>query len=539
MIEVNPSRWKLPPWAHQLRGVRTLLTHQKYGLFWKPRLGKSATIINTACTLFEAGGDIDTVVLVAPAQVKDIWIDKNLGEFKTHDWSGAPVYEYNNRSFDTLVLPWGVCCYVAASVEYLRQQGPSNNFPFVDSLLAALSGRRVWLVFDEGSVLGNHKSLNTKAMIELRKSPLVKRVTVLDGTPMGNSHLSFYSKFKVIDPAILGCKVFEHYRARYSELVKVPHSWLKDDKGHFVLDDKGQRIVTKMHLEVVKEKNMEDFIRRTKPYCEFLEQDALDMPKKVPGVLLVKMPDKAWKVYTQMRDEMIAELDNGIATVGQAAVKCMRLAQICSGFLGGVQENQQMGLGIDNSGVAVFGTVSTNPITVEVHDAPTAMLFGSKNDPGWLIRRFDEDPAFKCVIWSRFVPEIERLVARLQKYGLPHGVKYSKKDSYDGQLHPRSEYNDGYVLVCQPQSAQYGNNFSKAATSLFLSQDYNRITRAQAGDRVQADGTGRFTTHELDVIVTGPRGQKTVVHDIIAVVQGREDAEKRTAEGWKRILLEE
>jgi hypothetical protein len=105
-------------------------------------------------------------------------------------------------------------------------------------------------------------------------------------------------------------------------------------------------------------------------------------------------------------------------------------------------------------------------------------------------------------------------------------------------LHPRSKYQGPYVLVCQPQSAQYGNNFSRARTSIFLSRDYNRITRAQAGDRVQADGAGA-TTSELDVVVTGPRGQKTIVHDIIASLLERENAEKRTAAEWRRVLTEE
>lgn len=517
MIQLNPTRYKLPPYKHQLQGVKTLLTHPTYALFWKMRTGKTKTIIDTACELFEAG-QIDTVLIVAPAQVRDIWTEKEFGEIKTHDWSGAKTYVY--REYNSLFLPFGKPCYVAASVEFLRQAGPRNNYPMVDDLLAALGGRRVWFVYDEASTLGDWKSNNTKAMIELRQGDPIKRATILDGTPRGNSHLSFYSKFKVLNKEILGCKTFYHFRARYSEMVKVPHKWVVDPETK-------ERKVVATHCEVVKEKNGEDFARRTAPYCQFLEQDVLDMPKKVPGILTVAMNEKAWKIYTQMRDEMVAEFDTGVASVAHAAVKCVRLAQLCAGFLGGVQEFSKT---IFDGFSPTFDV--TEPITTEVHNAPTEMLMG------WLKLRLAEDRNFKAVIWSRFVPEIERLVARLDEADIVYGFKYGDGVDYHNELHPLSKYEGPYILVCQPQAAQYGNNFSKARTSLFLSQDYNRVTRAQAAERVQAHGAGE-TTSEIDVVVTGPRGQKTVVHDIIHSVREREDAEKRTAAEWKRVLLEE
>lgn len=533
MIEVNPTRFKLPPWKHQLQGVKTLLKKDVYGLFWKMRLGKTKVIIDTACLLFEAGV-IDTLLIVAPAQVKDVWVDPNLGEIKTHDWSGAKAYKYEQLA--SLFIPHRKPAYVAASVEFLRQQGPRGNFPFVDDLLYSLCGRSIWFVFDEASVLGNHKSLNTKAMIALRNGvdayklhqygddplPLIKKVTLLDGTPRGNSHLSMYSKFKVLDPAILGCKVFEHYRNRYSETVKVPHKWRTDEKT-------GERVAVASHVEVVRERNMKDFARRTAPYCEYLEQDPADMPTKVPGVLPVALTEKAWKSYCSMRDELVAEIDQGICAVGQAAVKTIRLAQLCAGFLGGVQQFSQLDI---EEGICSGPTIG-EPVTVEVHDAPTKMLMG------WLEQRFAERPDFKVVVWSRFVPEIERLFVKVSQHW-PCGLLYGKeKDGGHEYLHPRHEYKDGFVLVAQPQSAQYGLNFSKADTVVYLSQDYNRITRAQSEDRVQAKGSERATTQLFDVVVTGPRGQKTIVHDIIRSVREKEDAELRTAKDWIKALTEE
>lgn len=508
MIEVNPKKFKLKPYAHQLAGVKSLLKRPVYGLFWKMRLGKSKTVIDTACLLFEAGV-IDTLLVVAPKQVTDIWLEPNLGEIVTHNWSKGRPYVY--KEHDALRLPANQPCFLVASVEFLRQQGPDGGYPLVDDLLAALRDRSVWFVFDEGTALGNWHSNQTKAMIKLRNGDPIKRVTLLDGTPRGNSHMTFYSKFKFLDKDILGCKSYFHYRARYGVM------------GGF------------KKKEVVGEKNMDDFTRRTAPYCEFMEQDVLDMPKKVPGILTAALDEKSWKIYCQMRDELVAEIDSGICAVQHAAVKCVRLAQICAGFLGGVNLTAQYTM-VDGLPFTPGLQMNLAPATEEIHDAPTKMLMG------WLKLKLEEDYRFKAVIWSRFVPEIERLQKELSiLMGNNFGVKYGTSSSlfaYAGELHPRGCHEGPYILVCQPQSAQYGNNFSRARTSIFLSQDYNRVTRAQAGDRVQADGAGA-TTLELDVLVTGPRGQKTITHDIVASVRGKEEAEKRTAQAWKRALLEE
>lgn len=505
MIEVNPTRFKLPPYTHQVRGVRTLLNHPVFGLFWKMRLGKTKAVIDTACLLFEAQ-EIDTVLVVAPAQVKAVWLDKTYGEITTHDWSGAKTHDYKANA---LTLPDVVPLYVVASVEFLRQQGPNGNYPYVDSLLASLAGNRVWFVFDEGSVLGNWNSKQTKAMIVLREGTPIKRVTLLDGTPQGNSHMSFYSKFKLLNKDILGCKSFFHYRARYAKL----GGW-------------------KMK-EVVGEKNMEDFTRRTAPHCEYLA-DALDMPVKVPAVLPVALSEKAWKVYCSMRDELVAELDSGVCAVGHAAVKCIRLAQICAGFLGGVEFTTQLDLG---EGATGHYTEVLDPLrkTVEVHDAPTEMLMQ------WLGTRFAENPNFKVVIWSRFVPEIERLYNRIrvkEEWAALNGLLYGAEKHHVECFHPRHDYQGSMILIAQPQAAQYGLNLSKADTAVYLSQDYNRVTRSQSEDRIQATGV-RKTSLLADVIVTGPKGQRTVVHDIVATVRAKEDAERRTAQDWKRVLLEE
>ena len=140
MTIFDPTRFRLTPYPHQLLGVGKLLDHPFYGLFWKMRLGKTKAVIDAACVLYEAGL-VTAVVVVCPAPVKD----------------------RVNRLLFTVT-----------SLEYCRQENAQGEFPKVLHLTReVLKDDRVWLVNNEGSELGTHDSLQTKAMMTFRYSRCV------------------------------------------------------------------------------------------------------------------------------------------------------------------------------------------------------------------------------------------------------------------------------------------------------------------------------------------------------------------------------
>jgi hypothetical protein len=508
MIELDPNRFKIKPYLHQLRGVSTLLRHPFYGLFWKMRLGKSKAVIDAACTLLDAGS-IDTVLICCPAQVKDVWLNPDFGEIKTHAWGQGTVFHYQKKTEE--LLPFrltDVRSFIVASFEFLRQEDAFSEFPKVKNLLETLRGRKVMLILDEGSALGTWNSLQTKAMMKLRYSSCVTRCVVLDGTPAGSSTLSLFPKFALIDRS-----VFSHVDPE-TKRIKYWNFW--QFRGRYASVTEHRTSGGQKYQKIVGFKNLEDLTQRTKPWCEYLGQETLDMPQKVPSLLSVTLAAKTWKVYRQMRDEMLAELDSGTLAVNHAAVKGLRLAQICSGFLGGWENPDDP------------ATTLTKEIGCEVTNIYL----------GWLKERLEEDPKLKTVAWCRWRPEIERLVTLL--YGLRYNVAviYGGKEENTEWLHPSSTLDESVILVGQPQAGQYGRNFSRATSVTYLSQDYNLVTRSQSEERVQAPKI-RATTLLTDVLVYGPDGQKTITHDIVKVLRTGEDLARRTTDGWRKALSDE
>jgi uncharacterized DUF497 family protein len=224
-----------------------------------------------------------------------------------------------------------------------------------------------------------------------------------------------------------------------------------------------------------------------------------------------------------MRDELIAELDEGTVTANHAAVKALRLAQLCAGFIGGITPDDD---DLTTAGLGVYG------VPIEVSSESTDAFLE------WFAARLHERPDFKCVVWCRWRAEIERLARELQTAYRPDqlrvGVMYgARKDK--NFLHPEAITTIAGVMICQPQAAQYGVSFAKADTEVFLSQDYNRVSRAQSEERVQAIGARRSTS-VVDVLVTGPSGERTIVHDIIASLRNKEEVARRTVEAWRRAI---
>lgn len=506
-VEINPKRFKLPSYAHQLQGTKDLIQNTAFNLFWEMRTGKSKAFIDAACLLYEAGV-IDAVVIACPAQVKPVWLDAELGELHAHAFVGNQAIEYDARNYKTIGATIRTCRahqilpFIVVSYEYLRREDAQTEYPNVKNLVEALAGSRWYHVNDEGCALGNWEATQTRALYELRQT--ASRVTILDGTPLGNSPLTLYTKFKLLQDKmshrlkpILGFREFSHYKRFISTYGEAP------DRGR---------------AKVVAWKNLEKITSRAAPYCSRVEAaDVLDMPRMVPGFLSVALSEKSWRVYKDLRDQMVAYLDGKENVIQHAHVKVLRLAQVCGGFLGGFESEI-------NEGETEVKEVGDESLTAILE---------------WLDLRFKERPDFKVVIWVRFRAEIERYFERIdERYDATVRRQYGDVKDYDGELHPKHPFTGAYILIVQQQSAQYGMNFSKADTEVFASQDYNVVTRSQSEVRLQAPET-RDITSVIDLLVTGPQGQKTVTHDIVKSLRNKEELGRRTAAHWKKVLTEE
>lgn len=478
-------------------------------------VGKSKEQIDASSFVYDFDREIDTCVCIAPAQGRPVWAnpDPNIGEVAKHGWPNIDNYvlEYSVNYNKLQTPPPGHLTWLATNYEFVRRD--ERLLP----LLKYLVNRRFWLICDEAWALSDAQTDQWKAIHKIRK--LAKRVTLLNGTPITDNPLDTFGQFKMLDWRILGFKYFTHFRARYAILrtnVNFP--------------------------QVLGWQNLEELRERARPYTlARMMSDCWDLPEVLePVTIEVKLSQNSWRIYCQMRDDMLAWLDaeKGVASVAsQAMVRGMRLAQITSGFIGGVQA-QIFDEDALNFGETVVEERNPN-VPAVVHEIGTEKVDGVR---AWLntLR-----PAPKRLLfWSRFRPEIERTARIFEEnggcdvYKLYGGQTESEREAALRALNP-AIIPPGYVkVVGNPLAGGAAVNLAGANYAITMSRDTKLRVHKQGMGRIWRPGQTEKVTY-VDVVACGPKGQRTVDHHFVAALRAKEDIAMWTTATWSRKLREE
>lgn len=541
-MELNLERCRIKPYAHQVVGVQAVLDHVWFALFDEMGAGKTLQGIVAAQILYERGV-IDKVLVLAPAAVRDVWFNQELGELKKHLWDGSHhkitefhakmrtwLFETNGWACDERYLQWMITNY-----EFIRsKQRLEQLLPFC--------GPKTLLILDESSAVKNHKAEQTKACLQLRRR--CGRVLLFNGTPIANSPLDMYAQGNLMSPGILDCKTYFHFRSKYA------------------LIDASQGF-----SRIVGWQNLEDMQRRFAPHVlRRLKKDCLDLPEKLPPTqLTVALKPETWAIYREMRDEMVAWLSHStVAIAAQAGVKAMRLAQICAGFIGGVQEAEPtdaFDLEPDDSDMessrpsfiprTIPGSVDRNPTDKSgpLDVKPTQEVGREVLDAylAWVDDLLLQDPDLKLLTWCRFRPELQRTMKELverrwkrtPRFGaIWGGQKKLEREAGVQLLDPRRSIDGPVIVLGTTATGSMGLNLAASHTVIYLTNDFSLKTRLQSEDRVHRPGQRNVVSY-TDVVVTGPTGQKTVSHVVLKALRNKEDVANWTTRAWIAALTEE
>lgn len=588
------SRCRLPPFQHQREDVEWLIEQPFAFIASEMRTGKTKIVIDSAQFLFERG-EINTVIVVAPAPVRDVWADQVLGEIAKHAWADLPnkVIEYHARlrvwsngavapGLTRPPLTWYV-----TNFEFLRSKNRLTQ-------LLPACGPKTLLIADESSFIKNYQAQQTKAFAQLRKA--CGRVVLLNGTPIFHSPKDLFSQGNILSPVILDCPYITHFLARYA--VQVP-----------VLGAGGKALKSPYGAIIQKvsewtEEGLEDLQRRFAPYTRRrLQKDCLDLPPKLdPVVLTARMPHEEWAHYKQMRDEMVIWLKSGqVAVSGSAAIKAMRLAQITSGFVGGIEDPGFNSTGrLDDgllesvqfedrpgelqwTGASFDGNIQTHR-TPEDSDGTSDRLdtgersllersgdshllvdemegsqIGRVPPVGWqtigrakldvllwfIEQRLEADPNLKVVVWCKFRAELFRVLAEVsakfpqfETATILGDQKKADRLRSLSLLKPETAPPGPVFAIGIEGTGSFGLDMAASHTCVTLSSGYSPGRSAQTLDRVYGPGQKHPIAY-YDVIATGPDGQRTIDHAIVAARRQGQDVAQWTAAAWVKVLTEE
>lgn len=538
---------KAPPqFPHQVEGVRWLLErHEAFALIGdEMRVGKTRQVIDAAQELYRRG-KVDLVVVIAPTGPRLEWAspDATFGQIAQYTEVPVRVTEYRSgRSrtwakqpgaeaildFPAPPAPLDALEWIVTNYEFMRRKNR------LAPLLRA-ADRRTILVLDESSAVANFRSLQSKACQELRAE--CGRVWLLNGTASGDDPEDVFGQFYVMNPEVIGCKYVSEFRARYAVMnpfitAKVP---VKTAAGWRKLD---------VPVQVERWVNLDDLAARTAPHVirRTVDQVFPDMPPRLPpSTLEVRLCKESWRVYRDMKKDAVAWLDaNRSASAPQAGVKVMRLAQITSGFVGGVECELCTGSGIAYAGARAdginlpcelcggLGALDPQAVGSEKLDAVTT----------WIRERLAERPDFKVVMWSRFRPEVARLIKELHAIlptrtltGVQGKDELEAREETQRRIHPRTAGPGPLAVVGTAQTGAKGLNMAAASDMVYVSSDWSLLTRDQSSFRIVGPDQRRPATY-LDVLASGPGGEQTIDHTVVKALREKRDVASMTADAW-------
>lgn len=502
--------------AHQPVDTQSLLDKPGYILFNDPGTGKSRTVIDAVCELYRRGV-VDAMIAIGPPEGRSVWVDPDpvLGEFTkwVHDDVPYTLNEYHQKTdLDRIGGP-GKLHVLVSNPEFVRRVQRMRP------LQKWAERRKTLLVLDESWLYQTPNAKQTKAMYRLRDC--CDRVVLMNGTP--GEIKDQYTQFRILHPEILDNYNHQAFRAHYCVM------------GGY------------LNKKVVGYINTDEFYRRTAPYCVRRElrdcPDVVVHPEPFRTQIEATLTPQTWKHYTELRDELVTWLTaHASVTAMQAGVKTMRLAQITNGFVGGVAEHDPdlFHEGLTEARVGALDARDDAAERTAAPPSPLREIGREKLDAvlAWLQHNWS-DP--KLLIFTRFRPDVERTRDALAAAYPTHEVLkfYGEQDPDERKrakmlLAPGGDPTPG-IVIANAQSGGAAVNLAAAWLTIFLGNSYSHRLRRQAEGRTDRPGQTRRCTF-LDVLAVGPKGQRTVDHEIAAALRRGEALEDWGAKEWLKAL---
>ena len=316
------------------------------------------------------------------------------------------------------------------------------------------------IAVDESSTVKNYRAKRTKNLLKLRKISKYRRI--LTGSPVTKSPVDLYTQCEFLDPKHLGFNSFVAFKNRYCVF----------DIVHITGDRQIAVPVGFKNLEELEQK-LKTFSYRVK------KEDCLDLPAKVYTKRVVQLSDEQRKVYNEIRDQAIANLDGDRMTVNNVLTEIIRLHQITAGFFSGESGQIQK--------------LNNNKL-----DALLEII---------------EDTDEKIIIWANWVYNIEEITNKLVDiygpssvvnfYGAVNSEKRSKAiDLFMNDPNCR-------FFVANPSTGGFGLTLTSATLVIYYSNSFNAEHRMQSEERAHRIGQTKKVTY-IDLITEDSVDEKIV-----------------------------
>lgn len=289
---------KYKPHEYQSYATEFILSHPISAVFLEMGLGKSVITLSAIFDLCLDSFLVCKVLVIAPLRVaRDTWPAeiKKWDHLKGLSYSVAVGTE--KERIDALKKQSTVYIINRENVDWLVHK---SGIPFHFDMV----------VIDELSSFKSYGAKRFKSLLKVR--PSVKRIVGLTGTPSSNGLMDLWAEFRILDLGQRLGRYISHYRNTY----------FKPDKRN------AQIIFSYKPLPGAEEEIYKQISDIT---ISMKSTDYLKMPEYVSNEVFVTLSEKEWKVYSDFKEDMVANLGDEEIDAVNAAVLSGKLLQMANG----------------------------------------------------------------------------------------------------------------------------------------------------------------------------------------------------------------
>jgi hypothetical protein len=465
--------FRMPPYAKQQEVLDLSKDAEFFALFMEQRTGKSKVTIDTACYLY-AKDEIDCVVIMAPNGVHRLWLEEQCPE---HVWDSTPheTLLWQSGKMDTKrarkmcldASNFKGLLFFSINIDALRTDKGRKCTEWL------LRKRRCLALVDESTIIKTPGSKRTQVAIGRGKSHglagLADYRRILTGTPWPNKPFDIYAQMRFLQ---------REYWDEYGSF--------DGFKKYFGVWEKGWLKNGRSFPELVEYRNLPELKARVDAHSiRVLRDECFDLPPQVYQKLPFELTAAQRKLYDQMRDEFIIEINGGEVTAAMAIVRMTRLQQISSNFIP------------DEHGT-LHQISETNP-RVEA-------LLGS----------LEAERDYQNIIWHRFQEDGNVIEAALKKAGR-RVARYDGTVSEADRAINKRRFMDGDAddFVGNPAVGARGLELYMGRNTFYYTNSFDLEHRLQSEDRTQSSHQ-KHSVGVIDLIASGTRDM-----DIVAALRAK------------------
>lgn len=291
---------KYNPHDYQKYATNFVLEHPVAAIFLDCGMGKSVITLTAIYELLYNSFEVRKVLVIAPLRVaRDIWpaeIEK-WDHLKGLTYSVVIGTEPERK--EALRKSAGIYLINRENVDWLINK---SGFPFDFDMV----------VIDELSSFKSASAKRFKSLLKVR--PKVKRIVGLTGTPSSNGFMDLWAEFRILDMGERLGRYITHYRNNF-----------------FVPDKRNQQMI----FSYKPRPGAEDAIYRliSDITISMKSADFLKMPECIMNEVEVKLSEKEWSVYDELRQEMVVSLEDEEIDAANAAALSGKLLQMANGAI--------------------------------------------------------------------------------------------------------------------------------------------------------------------------------------------------------------